>query len=100
MAEPPKLLPIRFGSKKFLEGEMAQASCILKKGDLPVEFVWELDYEMLKSAFEITILNVERTKSILTINPVRTFHQGRYSCLAINAFGRDEVWTTLEVDGM
>lgn len=99
MAEPPELLPIHFGSTKFLEGDLAQASCVLKKGELPVNILWKLNHETLMSSNEVNILDVGGRTSILTINPVRSYHQGTYSCFVFNAIGSSEVQTTIEVTG-
>lgn len=62
--------------------------------------MWKLDYETLVSNGEVDILNVGGRTSILTINSIRSHHQGTYTCLALNAVGEAEVSTEIKVNGI
>lgn len=78
---------------------MAQATCVLRKGDRPVTFSWKFDGVDLTRTDDTQVFNVGSTTSILTLDPVRAHHQGIYSCSAINAAGMAEVEAQLIVNG-
>lgn len=99
LSEPPQLTPIDFGEPTFFEGDLAQASCVLRKGDRPVTFVWKFEGIDLTQTDDTRVLNVADRTSILTFDPVRAHHQGMYSCSASNAAGMAEVEAQLIVNG-
>lgn len=99
LPEPPLLTPITFGEPTVFEGDLAQATCVLRKGDQPVTFSWMFDGVGLTQADGINVLDVGGRTSILTLDPVRAYHQGTYSCSATNAAGTAEVKAELNVIG-
>ncbi|XP_047472706.1 Down syndrome cell adhesion molecule-like protein Dscam2 isoform X5 [Penaeus chinensis] len=96
--EPPQLLPIDFGSDTFYEGDLAQANCVLRKGDLPVTFEWIFNSKLLEASDSVEVLNIGERTSLLTINPVRGHHQGNFTCLATNAAGVAQMGATIIVN--
>lgn len=99
LAEPPQLTPMSFGEPTFFEGDLAQVTCVLRKGDQPVTFSWMFDGVSLSQADNIHVFDIGGRTSILTLDPVQAHHQGTYSCSATNAAGRAEVEADLNVNG-
>lgn len=99
LAEPPQLTPIYFGEPTFFEGDLAQVTCVLRKGDQPVTFSWMFDGVSLTQTDGIHVIDVGGRTSILTLDPVRTHHQGTYVCSATNAAGSAKVEADLNVNG-
>lgn len=75
-----------------------QVSCILQKGDRPVNFTWVFNGIVLQSGDGIRMDFIGKS-SILTIDPVRGMHQGNYTCIASNPAGEEQVSATLVVNG-
>lgn len=98
--EPPQVTPIDFGEPTFYEGDLAQATCVLRTGDRPVTFTWMFDGMELSQTDDTQVLNVGGKTSILTLDPVRAHHQGTFSCRATNAAGMTQVEAKLIVNGI
>ncbi|XP_047472722.1 Down syndrome cell adhesion molecule-like protein Dscam2 isoform X20 [Penaeus chinensis] len=96
--EPPQVTPIDFGEPTFFEGDLAQATCVLRKGDLPVIFSWMFNGVELSQTDEIQVLKVGRRTSILILDPVQAHHQGTYTCRTVNEAGTAEVEAELIVN--
>ncbi|XP_068224096.1 cell adhesion molecule Dscam1 isoform X18 [Palaemon carinicauda] len=96
--EPPELLPIDFGLEAFYEGDLAQASCRLRKGDEPVMIRWLLNDVELVNSDSTQINSLGSRTSVLTLDPIRAHHQGNYSCSATNDAGVVKVSATLIVN--
>lgn len=99
LPEPPELLPIEFGLDAFYEGDLAQASCRLRKGDRPITIRWLFNGEELVNTEDTQINTLGGAASILTLDPVRAYHQGSYSCSAANDAGVTQVEATVIVNG-
>ncbi|KAF2359263.1 Immunoglobulin I-set, partial [Trinorchestia longiramus] len=96
--EHPVVFPMSFNSEQFLEGDMAQANCILQKGDQPLLISWLFNGKPLGESDHVKILKVGRS-SILTIDPVKGLNQGNYTCIASNPAGQMSVHAHLFVNG-
>ncbi|XP_045126212.1 Down syndrome cell adhesion molecule-like protein Dscam2 isoform X48 [Portunus trituberculatus] len=96
--EPPELLPIEFGVEAFYEGDVAQASCRMRKGDRPVTFRWLFNGVGVVNTESTMVNNLGGTTSILILDPVRAHHQGIYSCSASNDAGVAQVEATVIVN--
>ena len=92
-------MPIAFSADTFLEGEFAQTSCVLRKGDKPIQFSWLFEDQPLFDTEYIKIGRMGSRSSILTIDPVKGFNRGNYTCVALNKAGRGSVHTLLKVNG-
>lgn len=97
--EPPQLLPIEFGLEAFYEGDLAQASCRLRKGDRPITFTWLFNGIPLVNTKDTQISSLGSTTSILTLDPIQAHHQGNYSCKAVNSAGATQVEASVIVNG-
>lgn len=91
-------MPIGFTSEQFSEGEMAQTNCVLRKGDKPFTISWLFNDSPLFTNEDVQVLRVGRS-SILTIDPVRGYNQGNYTCVASNPAGTVAVSSQLIVNG-
>ncbi|XP_045126170.1 Down syndrome cell adhesion molecule-like protein Dscam2 isoform X10 [Portunus trituberculatus] len=95
--ERPHLIQLDFGESDFNEGDFVQVSCILQKGDHPVNFTWVFNGIVLQSGDGIHMDFIGKS-SILTIDPVRGVHQGNYTCIASNPAGEEQISATLVVN--
>lgn len=99
LTEPPQVLPVDFGSEAFYEGDLAQANCVLRKGDPPLVFTWLFNGVTLVNTDDTQITGVGARTSILTLDPVNAHHQGNYECVAQNAAGITRSQANLIVNG-
>ncbi|XP_054089323.1 cell adhesion molecule Dscam2 isoform X16 [Zeugodacus cucurbitae] len=96
---PPQVLPFSFGEDTADMGEIASASCVVPKGDLPVKIRWSLNSAPIvhgENGFSIIRLN-KRTSS-LNIDSLAAFHRGTYKCIATNEAGTSEYVAELQVN--
>ena len=100
ISDAPEVSPIAFNADKFLEGDFAQSSCVLRKGDKPVMISWLFNGTRLIESESISISKMGSRSSVLIIDPVRGHHKGNYTCVASNPAGRMAVHTTLKVNGI
>ena len=100
-SEPPVLLPINFGSDVFMEGDLVQSNCVLQKGDKPAVMSWLFNNQLITNTNDdINIANLGSRTSILTIDSVKGYNQGNFSCVASNLAGTYAVHSTLIVQGL
>lgn len=99
LTEPPQVLPVDFGSEAFYEGDLAQAHCVLRKGDPPLVFTWLFNGVTLVNTDDTQITGVGARTSIITLDPVKAHHQGNYECVAQNAAGITRSQANLIVNG-
>lgn len=92
-------MPIEFGLEAFYEGDVAQASCRMRKGDRPVTFQWLFNGIDIVDTEDTKVTYLGGTTSILILDPVRAHHQGIYSCSASNDAGVAQVEATVIVNG-
>lgn len=92
-------MPIEFGLEAFYEGDVAQASCRMRKGDRPVTFRWLFNGVDVVNTEDTMVNYLGGTTSILILDPVRAHHQGIYSCSASNDAGVAQVEATVIVNG-
>ena len=99
LSDSPDVSPLIFNAEEFLEGDFAQANCVLRKGHKPIVITWLFNGVPLKNSEQIQITKMGSRSSILMIDPVQGHNQGNYSCVASNAAGTMEVHTVLRVNG-
>lgn len=92
-------MPIEFGLEAFYEGDVAQASCRMRKGDRPVTFWWLFNGVDIVNTEDTMVNYLGGTTSILILDPVRAHHQGIYSCSASSDAGVAQVEATVIVNG-
>lgn len=96
----PQITPFDFGDEPLNTGELTGVSCIVSKGDLPIEIYWTLNSNLIvtgQNSFTITRLNA-RT-SALSIESLNSGHRGLYKCVTKNKAGVAEFSAELKVNG-
>ncbi|XP_012526071.2 Down syndrome cell adhesion molecule-like protein Dscam2 isoform X24 [Monomorium pharaonis] len=80
-------------------GDMVSATCSIMKGDFPVKIVWTFnDKPISLHDSDITITNINKHMSALSIESVAARHAGEYTCIATNRAGNVSHSTTLVVN--
>ena len=98
-AEPPELSPLSFGGDILNEGDFAQASCIVRKGDQPLAISWSFHGSNITSELGIVITPLGVRGSSLMIPTVGHKHRGNYTCKASNVAGVRTKSVELRVNG-
>ena len=99
ISEPPELVPFSFGSDSINEGESAQLSCFVKKGDEPLKIHWSLKGDVISSEPSITTTMLGTKMSVLMISSIGYRHSGTYTCTASNKAGSVSLSADLRVNG-
>lgn len=97
---PPQIMPFTFGDELFNSGDSTGVSCIIIKGDLPIQIKWTLNNEPIVSGENgITINKLSAKSSVLNIASVDREHRGTIKCIAENMAGSDTYSSELSVNG-
>lgn len=80
-------------------GDSATVQCSITSGDLPVLFSWMLNGVPVKEEDGITLSNIGKKTSVLSIDSLSEIHAGNYTCLASNKAGIVSYTTELVVKG-
>ena len=97
--EPPMMLPISFGSNVMSEGDFAQVSCIVSRGDQPLTISWTFHGNDISSELGIITTPIGNRGSMLVIGSVANHHRGNYTCTASNKAGVRQETASLNVNG-
>ena len=97
--DPPDLLPLTFGREVMDEGSFAQLSCIVAKGDEPLQLSWTFHGSKISSDLGIMTAPIGTRGTMLVISNVGHKHNGTYTCTAKNHAGKASVSTVLKVNG-
>ena len=81
------------------EGEYAQVSCIVKRGDMPLTISWSLKGDIVSSEPGMSTSQVGPRASILSIHSVGYRHSGTYTCTTRNSAGATSYSAELKVNG-
>ncbi|GAB6021006.1 Down syndrome cell adhesion molecule-like protein 1 [Chamberlinius hualienensis] len=85
---PPKIVPFEFKEEQLVEGLMARVSCIVSRGDLPLDFYWEKSGVVIEpGSLKMQIRSFDEHSSILSIPSVSVQHNGVYTCVVKNDVG-------------
>lgn len=96
----PQIMPFQFGEESFNTGDSTGVSCLIVKGDLPINIKWTLNGNPLISGeIGITIAKLSAKSSILNIASVEKDHRGIFKCIAENKAGSNEYSSELSVNG-
>ncbi|XP_055593970.1 cell adhesion molecule Dscam2 isoform X19 [Uranotaenia lowii] len=93
----PIILPFDFGEEAFDTGSTASVSCIVTKGDTPIDIGWLYNGRRIASNDGILISKSGHKVSMLTIEAVHSRHAGNYTCHAANRAGSVEQTSLLKV---
>lgn len=73
--------------------------CFVPEGDLPLKIKWILNGKELEIDDGVSIANIGKRSSVLTIEPVGANNAGKYTCFAQNSAGATEYSSELKVIG-
>ena len=82
------------------EGDFAQVSCIVRKGDEPLKISWSFHGSSITSDLGIITTPIGSRGSMLIISSVGHRHRGNYTCQAGNAAGVVSQSVELRVNGI
>ena len=99
ISEPPEIVPFSFGKEVVDEGDFAQVTCAISRGDEPLKITWSLKGDVVSSEPSLTTTMIGTRTSILIINSVGYRHSGTYTCHASNKAGSQSFATELKVNG-
>lgn len=75
-------------------------SCMVAKGDLPLDIFWSLDaMPILHGQHSFTVTRLNARTSALSVDSLDAQHRGVYKCMARNGAGQTEHHSALEVNG-
>ncbi|PRD30310.1 UNVERIFIED_CONTAM: Dscam2 [Trichonephila clavipes] len=95
ITDAPVVAPFSF-PPALREGERGSALCIVRSGDIPLEFTWLKDGIDVKDIEGIKVQSV-MDSAVLSISSVTSESSGNYTCIVKNAFGNDRYTSTLAV---
>uniref|UniRef100_A0A8W7P8J2 Ig-like domain-containing protein n=1 Tax=Anopheles coluzzii TaxID=1518534 RepID=A0A8W7P8J2_ANOCL len=95
----PIILPFEFGEEAFDSGSTASVSCIVTKGDTPIDISWMFNGRRITLDEGILITKGGGKISMLSIESVHSRHAGNYTCSAKNKAGSVQHTAELQVMG-
>ena len=100
VTEPPEIVPFTFGSEAVDEASVAQLTCLVSKGDEPLNIHWSMKGDVVSSEPSISTTMLGTRMSVLMISSVGYRHSGTYTCTASNKAGSRSVSAELRVNGI
>lgn len=95
----PKITPFSPGSDAFFPGDYFSLQCSIIHGDLPISIFWKFNDHIIEGNNELQISKMGSRSSVLTIESIRDYHAGNYSCFGKNAAGIANHSVALMIDG-
>lgn len=95
----PKITPFSTGSDAFFPGDYFSLQCSIMHGDPPISVYWKFNDQIIESNNEIKITKISTRSSVLTIESIRDYHAGNYSCWGSNIGGVANYSVALVVNG-
>ena len=87
IVELPQIVPFSFGRDVVDQGDFAQLTCVVSRGDKPLSITWSLKGDIISSDPTLTTTMLGTQASMLVISSVDYHHSGVYTCRAENAAG-------------
>ena len=97
--ELPEIVPFSFGEESVNQGEFAQLTCVVKRGDKPLSITWSLKGDIISSDPTLSTTMLGTQASMLVISSVDYHHSGVYTCRAENIAGISTYSAELNVNG-
>lgn len=95
----PQIVPFDFGDEAINSGDVTSLTCTVSKGDLPVTISWMLNNRSISDGDGISMTQVNKKISMLSIDSVQAYNIGEYTCVATNIAGTSSYSTYLHVNG-
>lgn len=101
----PQISPFSFGEEDLNLDETVAATCIITKGDAPMQIWWTLvddfngEERNLTTNDGLMISRMSQKTSIINIDAVKARHRGNYTCYAKNNAGISKHSAFLSVHG-
>lgn len=95
----PLITPFSFGASAANSGQFIQQSCIISEGDIPLTISWLLNSADASKSAGVNVFKMGSRTSILSIESVKAYHWGNYTCIAQNAAGTNSFTASLIVKG-
>lgn len=96
----PSIAPFSFGDTAVNAGKIVQQNCLVTDGDEPLKITWLLNGGDASNSTGVTVFKLGSRTSILTIESVRSYHAGNYTCTATNSAGSSSFTAVLAVNGI
>lgn len=81
-------------------GDVASVTCVVTKGDFPIDISWMFQNQLIDDKREdIIVSNVGKRGKQLSIEAVKAGHAGEYTCIASNVAGSTTRTASLDVNG-
>lgn len=96
----PQIVPFDFGEDQINAGDIVSLTCSVNKGDLPMKISWYFNDKLVQNNFGITVGQVNKRLSTLSIESVQAEHAGTYTCTVENLAGSANYSTYLHVNGI
>ena len=96
----PDIVPFSFGREVVNQGEFAQLTCVVSRGDRPLSITWSLKGDIINSDPTLTTTMIGQQTSLLMITAVDYHHSGVYTCRAENPAGVTSYSAELLVNGI
>ncbi|KAL7294790.1 hypothetical protein TKK_0011722 [Trichogramma kaykai] len=95
----PQIGAFTFGTEPINAGDVASVTCVVIKGDFPMEIQWMFKSQPIDVKREdIVISNVGKRGKQLSIESVGASHAGEYTCVASNVAGSTSRSAVLDVN--
>lgn len=94
----PKITPFSPGSEAYFPGDYFSLQCSIVHGDLP-SIYWKFNDRIIEGDNELRISKTGSKSSVLTIESIRDYHAGNYTCFGRNAAGIANHSVALVVNG-
>ncbi|XP_073812159.1 Down syndrome cell adhesion molecule 1 isoform X32 [Musca autumnalis] len=96
---PPQVLPFIFGEDAADVGDIASATCVVPKGDFPLDIHWTLNnITIVNNEQGFSVVRLNKRTSSLNIESLTGHHRGVYKCIASNKAGTSEYAAELQVN--
>ena len=97
----PQVGQFSFGEDPLNAGDTASLTCIVAKGDFPLDIVWMFNNEVIDpTKHDIIVSETGKRTKQLTIDSVGARHAGEYTCVASNIAGSTTRSAVLAVNGI